>query len=574
MTEQFNPYHAWLDLDQTNHNPTYPELLGVATNETDPTKVHMAFDRVIAQVRSHKPGPHTAEWARLIDELKAAQMAASKMGFAAVVAASKPPAAGQAPAPTAAPPAATTPQPATPQPATAQEATAQEATAQEATAQEVDPILAALGLDDDDGFTPDFTTPDDEVDDTPVAAPAMAIPSSVPAPAAVDQAAVAPAAVDQAAVDQAAVAPAAVTQATLASATLASATLASAPQVPVAGAPVPQPVAAPASDGLEMTAAVAQRGGGYGGLIVGFASCALMVVILGVGYYLWFGPEGEDKEDEDMASNKPVAREVKTSNKDDQQDKNDQQDKDDQQNRNETDDEEKLADDDGNETTPKDGTKPADDDEKMEPTDDAAKPVDPPTVPTAEPKERELTEEELKKLADLLRSAKTALGTQEIAKSKELLAEAKPLAGTTSQRAMIDRLEALTGYVEAFHKAIPQALESMQPGDSFPVSEAIVALVEKKPESVIIHVAGRNREYPLSGLSLGLGLALADQVLDQDAPSTNVVKGAFQAVHPRASEEHIQQVRDWWREAMDAGESLGDLILVVDDDYGRMAGEE
>jgi hypothetical protein len=519
VTEQFNPYHAWLDFDAANHNPKYPELLGVPADETDATRVHMAFDRVIAQVRSHKPGGHAAEWAHLIDELKAAQMAAGKMGFAAVVAANQPAIAGVT---------AGENSPAT-ESAASQSAASQSA---ESPTAEVDPIMEALGL--DDGFTPEFTTPDDDFgDNEPAAVAPNPVPTSVPA----------------------------------------------VPFPAAAAAPDPAaPTAAPvAGDGLTMTEVAAQRGGGLSGLIIGFASCALMIVILGVGYYLWFGTDETDDE-EKVADNTPVARDV---DNDKENDLDDQEDND-----------EGITDGtntdgnnaDGNDSSNADETdKDADPDEKMTTTDDSttddsttpdtAEPTTPKPI-TPEPEDRELTEDQLKELAETLRSAKAALGAQDIAKSKELLEAAKPMAGTKTHRAMIERLEALTGYVAAFHTSIPKALETLSPGDSFPVGSAIVALVEKKPESVVIHAGGRNREYPLNGLSLGLGLALADQVLEQEAASTKVVKGAFQAVHPRATEEHIQDVRDWWRGAMDEGETIGDLLLVLDDDYARMAGEE
>ncbi|MFP6673644.1 MAG: hypothetical protein VB878_01070, partial [Pirellulaceae bacterium] len=184
-------------------------------------------------------------------------------------------------------------------------------------------------------------------------------------------------------------------------------------------------------------------------------------------------------------------------------------------------------------------------------------------------------DEELKKFAAVLVSAKEALGKQDVEGANTLLKEAKPLAGTKTHRAMIERLEVLSGYVAAFHNAVDQSLEKLSPGNSFPVTpDALVALVEKKPASIIIHVTGFNREYALNELPLGLGIALANQSLDPDALSTQVVRGAFQAVHPKASEQHIQEVRDWWRAATDGGENIGDLILVLDDDYKRLTGEE
>lgn len=546
MTTTFNPYHEWLGLAPENHNPGYPELLGLDPGEADESAVRMAFDRVIAQVRSHKPGPHAAEWARLIDELKSAKLAAEKMGFAAVVAASQPAApsaestadsAASGGAPPATPPAPTA------DPGSVGTGSVESGCVESpATSAAVDPIMEALGLDD-------FTTPDEELGEAPAEPPAATVPPApIPTPAPATPAPATPTHSASAAPAPAQAAPAPVAAAPPAAA------------APVAGEP-PLPVAA----------AAAQRGGNYAGLIVGFVSCALMIGLLGGAYYLWFGSDGSESTDEELADNHPVPRQEDSGSSDTNE--NDAGAAGTASDQDQTQQDMVATEDDSasdqNENATSNGESPKSSDSDNNPDEPM-----PTTTPPPEPEDRELTDEQLKALSDQLKQAKQALGSQDVAAAREFLEKAKPMAGTKTHRAMIERLEALTGYVEAFHRAIPQALEKLQPGDSFPVGNAIVALVEKKPESVVIHVAGRNREYALNDLSLGLGIALADQALDQDAPISMVVKGAFQAVHPKATDEHIQEVRDWWRNAADMGERLGDLILVVDDDYDRMAGVE
>jgi hypothetical protein len=490
VAQQFNPYHAWLEFEAGKNNPSYPELLNLAADESDDATINMAFDRVIAQVRSCKPGPHAAEWARLIDELKAAKFASEKMGFAQVVASQT------ITAPTAMPPETAPPA-------------------------EVDPVLAALGLDDSG---PDFTTPDEENEE------------ESPPPNSVPNAAVQPQYVG--------------------------------PQQPVSTA-VPQlasPSAAVPAPVLGGQPAPPSRSN-MSGVIIGLVSCALTIGLLGGAYYVWFGPpEADQQTDTSVASSSPVQRAAPTTNT----------------NTNPT-----SGTGDDNATEPKQPLEDSDPPEKMDPvnppptTDTDPPETDKPEVMAPqppprgkEPEPKELTAEQLKQLAEQLKNAKTLLGEGKIEEANGVLTAALPTAGTTSQRAMIERLQLLAGYVSAFSKAVDAGLGKLKPGDSIPLGDAIVALVEKKPDSVVIHILGRNREYPLAKLPLGLAHALADQSLDQAEASTLVIKGAYQAVHPRTSPEHVLEIRDWWRDASDKGETIADLILVLDDDYDRMAGLE
>jgi hypothetical protein len=538
--EQFNPYHTWLGFDVDNRNPSYPDLLGVSEDETDTEILSKAFDRVIAKVRSHKPGPQAAEWARLIDELKATRLAALKMGFAAVLKVQpSTKATDDDPTATAATHSAAVDSVPAPTPQIGEAATV-EATHDSSSS---DAILAALGLDDDDGL-PDFTTPDDEVD------------VDTPADLEVDT----PAEVEKPDIEAAANVPSSIPP----TAPLASPapTAAASDAVPAIPQPPAQENAATASRGLVTTAA-AQRRGNYFGLIVGFASCALMVSVFAFAYYLGFG-SNNGGDDEVAMSTDPVHRELEN---------NDEPANSDPEIRNGQD-STMTSDPDTMHDEPSPGEDPDEPSMDDEPTTEPPETTQPPPPPPT-PEDRDLSDEELKKFAGVLKSVKEALGKQQIGAANSLLEEAKPLAGTKTHRAMIERLEMLSAYVEAFHNAVQQSLKKLSPGDSFPVTPStLVALVEKKPESIIIHVAGFNKEYALNELSLGLGLALANQSLDQTALSTLVLKGAFQSIHPKSSEQHIQEVRDWWRSAADGGEEIGDLILVLDDDYGRLAGEE
>ena len=80
MSEVFNPYREWLGLSAKIDAPNYYQLLGLETFDEDRTRLTTAADRALARVRSFRPGPQAAAWARLLDELAAVKSCFSDPG--------------------------------------------------------------------------------------------------------------------------------------------------------------------------------------------------------------------------------------------------------------------------------------------------------------------------------------------------------------------------------------------------------------------------------------------------------------------------------------------------------------
>lgn len=73
MAEKFNPYRAWLELDVADRPRSHYELFGLQPGESDPQRIAAAADQAMAKVRRARPGPHAAQWGRLLDQLEAAK---------------------------------------------------------------------------------------------------------------------------------------------------------------------------------------------------------------------------------------------------------------------------------------------------------------------------------------------------------------------------------------------------------------------------------------------------------------------------------------------------------------------
>ncbi len=70
MSEEFDPYKAWLDIENKSASTTYYKLLGLPEFESNQDRITAAADKAIRKIRSQKPGEHLAEWSKILDELQ------------------------------------------------------------------------------------------------------------------------------------------------------------------------------------------------------------------------------------------------------------------------------------------------------------------------------------------------------------------------------------------------------------------------------------------------------------------------------------------------------------------------
>ncbi len=69
----FDPYHKWLGIPKDQRPPTYYQLLGVASGESDPEVIEEAAVRQTTHVRAYQVGPHAAECTRILNEIAQAR---------------------------------------------------------------------------------------------------------------------------------------------------------------------------------------------------------------------------------------------------------------------------------------------------------------------------------------------------------------------------------------------------------------------------------------------------------------------------------------------------------------------
>jgi hypothetical protein len=70
MPAEFDPYKAWLDIENKSASTTYYKLLGLPEFESNKERIAAAADQAIRKLRSQKPGVHAGEWSKILDELQ------------------------------------------------------------------------------------------------------------------------------------------------------------------------------------------------------------------------------------------------------------------------------------------------------------------------------------------------------------------------------------------------------------------------------------------------------------------------------------------------------------------------
>jgi hypothetical protein len=176
-----------------------------------------------------------------------------------------------------------------------------------------------------------------------------------------------------------------------------------------------------------------------------------------------------------------------------------------------------------------------------------------------------LSDEQVLELESLWEAIRHALSEHRLNEAAVHFSRARALARQPEQQARLKRWEQLSGLLSEFRVAVERAMQSMDPGTSFPISATNeVVVVERLPDEIIIRTAGKNYKFPLTELPLALGKGLAERGLPA-GPRAKVVLGAFQAIHPRASPTHREMTRQWWLEAVEEGEDLTDLLPILDE---------
>ena len=196
---------------------------------------------------------------------------------------------------------------------------------------------------------------------------------------------------------------------------------------------------------------------------------------------------------------------------------------------------------------------------EMEPTPDPSM--------SEEPADTGPTREELRRLAEALTAARTAIGKQDFALVDAELAKAEELVKAEDHQAKLRRLTLLADYVKKFREAIDRTIEGFDVGDQVPYNETVsFGIVEIGPNLLNVRVSGENRPYRLNELPPGLARRLGEMSLAKGTPETLAMQAAFISVMPKINDAELAKAREWWEQASSVPD-VPDLVTAINDDY-------
>jgi len=212
---------------------------------------------------------------------------------------------------------------------------------------------------------------------------------------------------------------------------------------------------------------------------------------------------------------------------------------------------------DSGENTPPTEPKPT------EPKPTEPKPTEPkPTEPKPAPKPIEPAE--LEKLMEALKLGRTALSDRNLDVSAEQLAIAAPLARSGEPRKAFIRLKTMHEFLTQFLRLSNEAIDNYEGGAEINIgTSTIVVVVETSPQDLTIRVAGSIKTFLRNQLSTGLALGIADTNFEE-FEHKSTLKAAFVITQKTLREFEVEKAREFWEMGP---ESIELFEGYISDDY-------
>ena len=183
-----------------------------------------------------------------------------------------------------------------------------------------------------------------------------------------------------------------------------------------------------------------------------------------------------------------------------------------------------------------------------------AKPAEPAPAQTPEDPaaEQKRTAELQKTFTDIRR----AIASRNIAGAKKLVDAATANAKTDDEKAELDRLAALSSYMESFLRWVAQSMGTFEVMATFPVGNEEIAIVESEPGKLIVRVRGQNKTYTLNNLNPRLVDFLLQDQLNLSADNL-LLYGTYHAMDPQGDRNKARMV---WAQAKQQGAETDALL--------------
>jgi hypothetical protein len=198
-----------------------------------------------------------------------------------------------------------------------------------------------------------------------------------------------------------------------------------------------------------------------------------------------------------------------------------------------------------------------------EPKPTEPKPTEPkPTEPKPAPKPIEPAE--LVKLTAALKLGRAALSERNLDITAEQLAIAEPLARSGEPQKAFIRLKAMHEFLTQFMRLTNEAIDNYESGAEILIgTSTIVVVVETSPQDLTFKVAGSMKTYLRNQLSTGLALGIADTNFEEFALKSTL-KAAYVITQKTLRDFEVAKAREFWKMGPESIELFDGYIS---DDY-------
>lgn len=175
----------------------------------------------------------------------------------------------------------------------------------------------------------------------------------------------------------------------------------------------------------------------------------------------------------------------------------------------------------------------------------------------------------LRQLSRALTAAQVALGKHDFQQARQQVKAASALAASDDHKSMVAGVAELTDHANKFWMTVASQLQRFQGAEelTFGSGELIVSVVESSPNSITIHMAGKNMRYELAEMPPGLALAIAKLQLDLNNPDHLLQLGACLATVSDRKPVYLDEARKYWEQAEALGADVSQLLRTLTDSY-------
>ncbi|MBN1909629.1 MAG: hypothetical protein JW818_07820 [Pirellulales bacterium] len=196
----------------------------------------------------------------------------------------------------------------------------------------------------------------------------------------------------------------------------------------------------------------------------------------------------------------------------------------------------------------------------QEPIVPPAPPGQPPVVEPEPPATPPMAVPERGEFLAAVKSVRLAMADRDLTAARRHLATATKEAQTDQDRAEVERLETMAGYLDEFWKVVRSGMARLSRVGDLPIGDRIVRVVEASADELTIHDRGRNRTFRRENMPGGLAYIIARREM-ADVLVNKLILGTF-LVLDREGDRDV--ARRLWREAQSAGQNVSSLLPELD----------